>query len=164
MQGIPSVYHPDTTKQINDSWKCFVSWPGQAMAKDGSALTTNGWQHDSSEEATQSMGEGSATRQGRCQGSGACDDCAQNWMDNSRNLSSCLCLGLGAGHGKAAAGPKPQVVRSLGFFLSEAWRLGARLGGGVAGLFGQRRQCRLRGKVNIGQVIIPCVGITHFLY
>ena len=56
-----------------------------------------------------------------------------------------------------------QMVRSLHFFFSEAWRLGARLGGGVAGLFGQRRQCRLRGKVNIGQVIISCVGITHFL-
>ena len=41
---------------------------------------------------------------------------------------------------------------------------GARLGGVVAGLFGQRRQCRLRGKVSIGQVIIPCIGITHFLY
>ena len=40
---------------------------------------------------------------------------------------------------------------------------GARLGGGIAGLFGQRRQCRLRGKVNTGQVIIPCISIPHFL-
>jgi hypothetical protein len=43
-----------------------------------------------------------------------------------------------------------------------AWE--ARLGGVVTGLFGQRRQCRLRGKISIGQVIIPCISIPHFLY
>ena len=58
------------------------------------------------------------------------------------------------------------VVRSLGVFLSELSlaACGARLGSVVAGLFGQQRQCGLRGKVGIGQVIIPCISITHFLY